>query len=82
MSQEFHATYEHGILRLDMPLALPEQTRVSGIVSSAESAAAPSIAEDSTSSEEFERILDELAMPLGGTLPADFSREDVYFDHD
>lgn len=36
MSQEFHATYEHGVLRLDAPLALPEQTRVTGIVSGVE----------------------------------------------
>lgn len=33
MSQEFHATYESGVLRLDEPLAIPEQARVSGVVS-------------------------------------------------
>ncbi|MBI3824154.1 MAG: hypothetical protein HY289_15915 [Planctomycetes bacterium] len=34
--------------------------------------------------EEFDRILDELAaLPPGrGSLPADFSRADIYADHD
>jgi hypothetical protein len=82
MSQEFQATYEHGILRLDVPLSLPKQTRVTGIVSNVESAATPSVAQKPMSDEEFERRFDELAMPLRGTLPADFSREDIYFDHD
>jgi hypothetical protein len=81
MSQEFHATYEHGILRLDVPLALPEQTRVTGIVSGVSSSATPHPA-DSLSDEQFERLLDEMATPCGGNLPADFSREDIYFDHD
>jgi hypothetical protein len=78
MSVEFHATYEHGILRLDIPLALPEQTRVTGVVRNVE----PPATQDQLSPEEFDRLLDDLAMPLGGTLPADFSREDIYFDHD
>ena len=81
MSQEFHATYEHGILRLDVPLPLPEQTRVTGIVSNVESAAAPSVAQKSMSAEEFERQFDELAIDVP-PLPADFSRADIYLDHD
>ena len=34
--------------------------------------------------EEFDRVLDELAaLPPGmGSLPADFSRADIYVDHD
>jgi hypothetical protein len=34
--------------------------------------------------EEFDRVLDELAAlpPAGGSLPADFSRADIYADHD
>jgi hypothetical protein len=81
MSQEFHATYEHGILRLDVPLPLPEQTRVTGIVSNVESAAAPSVAQKPMSDEEFERRFDELAIDVP-PLPPDFSRADVYLDHD
>ena len=81
MSQEFHATYEHGILRLDAPLALPEQTRVTGILSNVEPAAIPPAAQDSMSLEEFERQLDELALDVP-PLPPDFSRADIYLDHD
>jgi hypothetical protein len=32
MSQQFEATYQHGVLRLDAPLALPENSRVIGVV--------------------------------------------------
>jgi hypothetical protein len=34
--------------------------------------------------DEFDRILDELATlgPVPGSLPADFSRSDIYADHD
>jgi predicted DNA-binding antitoxin AbrB/MazE fold protein len=32
MSQEFHAIYEHGILRPLTPLNLPESTEVTGFV--------------------------------------------------
>jgi hypothetical protein len=81
MSQEFHATYEHGILRLDAPLALPEQTRVTGFVNGVSSSATPHPA-DSLSHEEFERLLDEMALDDVPPLPRDFSREDFYLDHD
>ena len=36
---------------------------------------------DSISSEEFERLMDELANEDVPTLPADFSRADVYGEH-
>jgi hypothetical protein len=41
-------------------------------------------ASGAVSLEEFDRVLDELAaLPPGpGSLPADFSRADVYADHD
>ena len=41
-------------------------------------------ASDAVSLEEFDRVLDELAaLPPGpGSLPADFSRADIYVDHD
>jgi len=81
MSQEFQAIYEHGILRLDVPLPLADQTRVTGIVSNVESAAAQPIVANSLSLEEFERRFDELALDVP-PLPADFSRADVYLDHD
>ena len=80
MGEEFHTTYEHGILRLDAPLALPEQTRVTGVVSGVSSSATPHPA-DSLSDEEFERMLDEMALDVP-PLPPDFSRADIYLDHD
>ncbi len=81
MSQEFNATYEHGILRLDAPLALPDKARVTGIVSNVESSDTTPVHQDSISPEEFERLLDELAMDVP-PLPQDFSRADIYLDHD
>lgn len=41
-------------------------------------------ASEAVSLEEFDRILDELAalLPGPGSLPADFSRADIYADHD
>ena len=34
------------------------------------------------STADFERLLDELALPALPTLPADFSRRDIYDEHD
>jgi hypothetical protein len=82
MGQEFHATYEHGILRLDVPLLLPEQTRVTGIVSNVDSSIVSGTGQAEISPEEFERLLDELALNDVPPLPADFSRTDIYLDHD
>jgi predicted DNA-binding antitoxin AbrB/MazE fold protein len=82
MSQEFHATYEQGILRLDQPLALPEQTRVLGVVKeeSLEAGANLPLFETLTD-DEFERELDSLSWEVM-PLPPDFSRADIYSDHD
>jgi hypothetical protein len=82
MPQEFHAIYEHGILRLDAPLALPEQARVTGVVNNVEPPAQASVAQGEMSLEEFERGLDELALDNVPPLPPDFSRADIYLDHD
>lgn len=78
MSQEFHATYESGVLRLDSPLALPELARVSGVVTSM---AAQPPQPELISDEQFFRELDELALDVL-PLPPDFSRADIYLDHD
>jgi hypothetical protein len=82
MNQEFHATYEHGILRLDAPLALPEQTRVIGIVNKVEPRSIPPANTGQMSLEDFDRLLDELAIDDVPPLPPDFSRADIYLDHD
>ena len=77
MSEHFQATYEDGVLRPDQPLALPESARVSGIVIPISQVEAS----DSLSEDELDRELNELSLdaPL---LPSDFSRADIYLDHD
>lgn len=83
MTNEFHATYEQGVLKLDAPLAVPEQARVTGVVVGVETpngnvqAASPQL-----SDAEFERMLDEFSVAGCAPLPADFSRADIYLDHD
>jgi hypothetical protein len=43
----------------------------------------PSVAESDLTDEEFDRLLDDLSSgPPLATLPADFSRADLYDDHD
>ena len=80
MEKEFQATYEHGVLRLDTPLSLPEQARVTGLLKSVEpTALEPAPAQ--LSDDEFQRLLDEASIPsspYGGT----YSRADLYLDHD
>jgi len=83
MTNEFHATYEQGVLKLDAPLSLPEQARVKGVVVGIETpngvgqTTAPQL-----SDAEFERLLDEFSVSGCASLPVDFSREDIYLDHD
>jgi hypothetical protein len=78
MSQEFHATYDHGVLRLDQPLALPDQEKVTGIVFSANESLAQTLP---INDEEFLLELDGLSLDVP-VLPPDFSRADIYSDHD
>ena len=41
------------------------------------------ISEPKLTDEEFQKVLDEIAAgPRGVPLPPDFSREDIYYDHD
>jgi hypothetical protein len=75
MSEEFQAIYEQGVLRLDQPLTLPDHSRVSGIVVALTSSTPSSSAED------FDRELEALSMDVP-LLPEDFSRADIYMDHD
>jgi len=78
MIQSFDAVFENGVLRPLEPLRLPEHSTVrlqlSPTGAGAESA-------QSLSAEDFEREL--LALTSDGpTLPPDFSRDDIYSDHD
>ena len=81
MSQEFQATYEHGVLRPDAPLALPEHARVVGSFSKVEDLAASTVETAQVSIDELDRTLEELSLDVR-PLPADFSRADIYLDHD
>lgn len=83
MSDKLHATCADGVLKLDVPLALPEHAHVTGLVTGVESASGQPIvsAASGLTDEEFERQLDELARDVT-PLPADFSWADIYLDHD
>ncbi len=78
MNEEFQATYEHGVLRLDQPLALPDHSRVAGVVIALTT---PSVPVTAGSDDDFNSELDELALNVP-VLPADFTRADIYADHD
>jgi len=67
-------------LRLDAPLSLPEHARVTGQVT----IVSPPIQSETSrlSGEEFEKLLDEFSAPGCPPLPSDFSRADIYLDHD
>ena len=82
MSNEFHATYEHGVLKLDAPLSLPEQARVTGFVLGVETANVVGAEAMKLSDADFEQLLDEFSVHGCPALPADFSRADIYSDHD
>jgi predicted DNA-binding antitoxin AbrB/MazE fold protein len=92
MVLHFQATYEDGVLRPSVPLALPDRTRVEVTVVAADEVLgkeAENEVEDEEvrpaaprlTVEEFRRILANRG-PGVGTLPIDFDRHDIYSDHD
>jgi predicted DNA-binding antitoxin AbrB/MazE fold protein len=86
MTRSIHAVYESGVLRPLEPLNLPEKKLVTVTIvdeTQAESEA-PFLPDPAPlSDDDFEHLLDELALgPALPHLPADFSRADVYSDHD
>lgn len=84
MDKTFFATYEQGVLKLDAPLSLPEHARVTGLVMKvdAQPGEAVQAVRSDLPDDEFERMLDEFSIGRGRPLPADFSRADIYSDHD
>lgn len=84
MDKTFHATYERGVLRLDAPLSLPEQARVVGLVVGVNAPTGEPLKalSNELADDEFERLLDEFSIHGTSSLPADFSRADIYLDHD
>jgi predicted DNA-binding antitoxin AbrB/MazE fold protein len=92
MTIQFHATYRDGVLHPDQPLALPDNTEVHVVVVPVVEASKGTIltreeilamlpkAPRFTAEELHERIAKSAVRV--GSLPPDFSREDIYSDHD
>ena len=82
--QLVHAVYENGVFKPKEPVALPEKTEVEFEPRLVNGSIEPMfISDPNLSVEQFERLLDEMAaFPPSKVLPADFSREDIYDDHD
>jgi predicted DNA-binding antitoxin AbrB/MazE fold protein len=78
------AVYENGVFRPTQPVALPEATEVEFVPQVVNQPVEPVfISDPNPSPEEFRRILDEMAaLPPTKVLPPDFSRADIYDDHD
>jgi hypothetical protein len=90
MTLQFHATYRAGAIHPDQPLGLPDNTQVNvTVVPVSDIDKRGMVAEIELVSPEAPRFTaDELRERLGrspvrvGSLPPDFSREDIYNDHD
>lgn len=94
MSIDVNATYRDGALHPDTPLGLPENTLVRVHVmptaagfppdpfpSSREEVIAIRPQSPRLTVEEFNALIEKYSVSVG-TLPEDFSREDIYSDHD
>jgi hypothetical protein len=75
MSIEIDAIYDHGVFKPLVPPALPDQARVKLTVEPTPTAG------PSAPSPDFDAELEPLLFD-GPNLPADFSRADIYADHD
>ena len=82
--QSVHAIYENGVFKPTEPVSLPESCEVEFEPRLVNQAVQPVfIFDPNPSPEEFRRLLDAMASrPTGKVLPPDFSREDIYDDHD
>jgi hypothetical protein len=78
MSLEFDATYRDGAIHPAVPLGLPENTPVHVTVAPASPNAPPS---PRLTVEEFDALFQQRQFSAP-PLPDDFSRADVYCDHD
>jgi len=92
MTIHVHATYRAGAIHPDQPLGLPENTEMDVvIVPVADTGKKPADQQPDIAAirpispkitpEEFDALLAKHCVSVG-TLPADFSREDIYQDHD
>ena len=82
MTIDIDATYRDGTLHLDSPLNLPNNTPVHVVVVAKQQhdKRIPPSSPRFTADELRERI-EKYGVSVG-TLPVDFSREDIYSDHD
>jgi predicted DNA-binding antitoxin AbrB/MazE fold protein len=76
MSQQIDAIYGDGVFKPLVPPGLPDQTRVRLTVD-----AEPAAISSTTQNSDFDAELEPLLFD-GPNLPADFSRADIYADHD
>ena len=89
MSIHIHGTYKAGVIYPEQPLALPDDTKVELVVTTSPvgepdtntAERAPSSDAPRISNEELEDRLRRFGVSVG-TLPVDFSRADIYDDHD
>ncbi len=87
MSIHIHGTYKAGVIYPEQPLALPDDTKVELVVTTISNVSeskvdnhrpqAPQI-----SVEELRERIRRYSVAAGSSLPADFSRDDIYDDHD
>ena len=83
MSMHIKGTYRAGLIHPDEPLTLPDDTKVEIVVVSTD-AARTEVESGPTkrlTSEELEDRIRRFGVSVGN-LPSDFSREDIYLDHD
>lgn len=76
MSQQIDAIYDHGVFKPLVPPRLPDQTRVRLTVD-----AQPNATGSAAQNADFDAELEPLMFD-GPNLPPDFSRADIYADHD
>jgi predicted DNA-binding antitoxin AbrB/MazE fold protein len=81
MNERVDAIYDHGVLRPLAPLNLPEMARVRVTIDAESASAAVEVVAKDGHGGDFESELDALLFS-GPTLPSDFSRADIYADHD
>lgn len=74
MSEQIDAIFDHGVFRPLVPPALPDQAHVKLTVQ-------PATADRAATAADFDAELEPLLF-AGPNLPADFSRADIYADHD
>ena len=81
MSEQIDAIYVDGVLKPMTPLALPNKARVKLTVDAQSGSDFATDAAAQKAEAVFDAELDPLLFD-GPSLPADFSRADIYADHD